>query len=386
MTDIFVPADLAGIKLNNRILRSATMEDGADERGFPTEALTKRYVALAKGGVGGIITGFIGVSPEGKAEQPGMVLLDEDAKVEPMRQLVEAVHSAGVPIIAQIAHCGRNSVSGKAFDVNRLTDAQLEEIVDQFISAAIRAQKAGFDGVQIHFAHGYFLSEVLSPATNHRKDKWGGNEEKRFYIAERIISGIRKKLPAYPILVKMHGDDRVKKGIHTEESIRIAKRMEQAGVSAIEVSCGLSIMNGMGPLYGKIPAEMILSWYPQMMGLPGFVKSLMKPMLPKIMKEKNPAPRRYNVPEAKAIKAAVSIPVIVVGGIHDLDEIEQTINEDGIDFVSMARPLILEPGLIGKYQQQKAQQAKCIECSHCIIGISQGKLQCWYGKVPAEIK
>ncbi len=386
MIDIFAPADLAGIKLANRVLRSATMEDGADENGFPTEALTKRYLSLAKGGIGGIITGFIGVSSEGKAEQPGMVLLNEDAKIEPLCRMVEAVHDTGVPIIAQIAHCGRNSVSGKAFDINKLNDAQLEEIVSQFISAALRAKKAGFDGVQIHFAHGYFLSEVISPATNHRKDKWGGSEEKRFYIADRIISGIRKELADYPLLVKMHGDDRVKNGIHTEESVRIAKRMEQAGVSAIEVSCGLSIMNSMGPLYGKIPSEMILSWYPQMMGLPGFVKKVMRPILPKYMKEISPAPRRYNVPEAKAIKAAVNIPVIAVGGIHDLSEIEQTILEDGIDFVSMARPLVLEPGLIGKYKQQKAQQAKCLECSHCIIGISQGKLQCWYGKVPAEIK
>ena len=247
-------------------------------------------------------------------------------------------------------------------------------------------KKAGFDAVQLHFAHGYLLSEVISPATNHRKDKWGGTEEKRFYIADRIISGIRKELPDYPILVKMHGDDRVRNGIHSEESVRIAKRMEQAGVSAIEVSCGLSIMNSMGPLYGKIPAEMILSWYPQMMELPGFMKKMMKPILPKFMKEKDPAPRRYNVPEAKAIKAAVNIPVIVVGGIHDLPEIEQTVTEDGIDFVSMARPLVLEPGLIGKYKAQKAQQARCLECNHCIIGISQGKLQCWYGKVPAEIK
>ncbi len=386
MIDIFAPAELAGIRMNNRVLRSATMEDGADEKGFPTEALTKRYVALAKGGVGGIITGFIGVCPEGRAEQPGMVLLDEDAKIEPMRRMVETVHAAGVPIIAQIAHCGRSSVSGKTFDINRLADEKLEEIISQFISAAVRAEKAGFDAVQLHFAHGYLLSEVISPATNHRKDKWGGTEEKRFYIADRIISGIRKGLPDYPILVKMHGDDRVRNGIHSEESVRIAKRMEQAGVSAIEVSCGLSIMNSMGPLYGKIPAEMILSWYPQMMELPGFMKKMMKPILPKFMKEKDPAPRRYNVPEAKAIKAAVNIPVIVVGGIHDLPEIEQTVTEDGIDFVSMARPLVLEPGLIGKYKAQKAQQARCLECNHCIIGISQGKLQCWYGKVPAEIK
>lgn len=386
MPEIFETAEIAGIQFKNRVLRSATMEDGADEKGFPGDALTKRYLALAYGSIGGIITGFMGVSAAGKSEQPGMVLLDEDDKIEPLRKIVDSVHEAGVPIIAQIAHCGKNGVGGKAFDVNKLSDAQLEEIVAQFIAAAIRAQKAGYDGVQIHFAHGYFLSEVISPATNHRKDKWGGNEEKRFYIAKRIIDGIRSELPDYPIFVKMHGEDGVKKGIHTEESVRIAKRMEEAGVSAIEVSTGISIMNGMGPLHGRIPAEMILSWYPQMMKLPGFIKKMMKPVMPKMMKSVEPAPRRYNVPQAKAIKKAVSIPVIVVGGIHDLDEIEQTIKEDHIDFVSMSRPLVLEPGLIGKYAQQKGTQAKCLECNHCIIGISQGQLRCWYGKVPEVIK
>lgn len=382
MTDVFAPAELAGIRFQNRVIRSATMEDGADDKGFPTEGLTKKYLALAKGGVGGIITGFMGITAEGKAQQPGMVLLDDDAKIGPLKSLTDAVHEASVPIIAQIAHCGRNSVSGRKFDVNKMSDAELEKMITDFIAATVRTQKAGFDGVQVHFAHGYFLSEVLSPAANHRTDKWGGSEEKRFYVGERIISGIKKELPGYPIFVKIHGEDGVKNGIHADEAVRVAKRMEEAGVSAIEVSRGLSVMNSMGPVYGRVPAEMILKVYPQMMGLPGFVKKLMKPMLPKMMKTVEPAPRRYNVDAAKEIKEAVHIPVIVVGGIHDFSEIEKTINEDGIDFVSMARPLILEPGLIGKYKEGKAQKAKCIECNHCIIGISTGNLKCWYGKVP----
>ena len=306
MTDVFAPAELAGIRFQNRVIRSATMEDGADDKGFPTEGLTKKYLALAKGGVGGIITGFMGITAEGKAQQPGMVLL-----------------------IAQIAHCGRNSVSGRKFDVNKMSDAELEKMITDFIAATVRTQKAGFDGVQVHFAHGYFLSEVLSPAANHRTDKWGGSEEKRFYVGERIISGIKKELPGYPIFVKIHGEDGVKNGIHADEAVRVAKRMEEAGVSAIEVSRGLSVMNSMGPVYGRVPAEMILKVYPQMMGLPGFVKKLMKPMLPKMMKTVEPAPRRYNVDAAKEIKEAVHIPVIVVGGIHDFSEIEKTINEDG---------------------------------------------------------
>ena len=90
MTDVFAPAELAGIRFQNRVIRSATMEDGADDKGFPTEGLTKKYLALAKGGVGGIITGFMGITAEGKAQQPGMVLLDDDAKIGPLKSLTDA--------------------------------------------------------------------------------------------------------------------------------------------------------------------------------------------------------------------------------------------------------------------------------------------------------
>ncbi len=384
-TDIFASANLAGIRLNNRILRSATDETEADDKGFPTEKLTKRYIALAKGEIGGIITGFMGVSEKGKAQQPGMLLIDNDEKIPAFSKMVAAVHDAGAPVIAQIAHCGSNGAYGKEFKVDKITAKQLEEISRQFIDAVIRAKKSGFDGVQLHFAHGYFLSQMISPATNHRRDDWGGSEEKRFHIADVIIKGIREQLPDYPVLVKINGEDDDKNGIHPREAVRISQRLEAVGVNAVEVSRGISFMKHMGPMYGHFPAEMSLAWYPGVKELPGFVKSMMKPGMPKMMGSIDPAPRKYNVDVAKKIKSAVHIPVIAVGGIHDLEEIESTINVDGIDFVSMSRPLILEPSLIQKYKQGRQTTAKCMECNHCGIGISQGRLQCWYGKIPSEI-
>lgn len=386
MTDIFAPAQIAGITFNNRMLRAAADETEGTSDGFPTDFLTRRYVTLAKGGVGGIITGYIGVSPEGRSQQPGMVLLDRDEKIEPLKKMTDAVHEAGAPIIAQIAHCGANGAGGKAFNVNGLKEEDFYKIIDDFVNAAVRARKSGFDGVEIHTAHGYFLSQMLSAHTNHRHDMWGGSEENRFRIIREIMTRIRKGLPDYPVFAKINGEEGFKDGVHAEEAARIAKRLEDCGISAIEVSRGIDATKSMGPMYGRIPADMILSWYPGIKDLPAFAKKMARPFLPKVMQNIEPAPRCYNVPAAKAVKAAVHVPVIAVGGIHDLAEIKKTINEDGLDFVSIARPLILEPGLIKKYREGKQDKAKCIECNHCAIGIFNGTLRCFYGKVPDEIK
>ncbi|HCW52164.1 MAG TPA: NADH:flavin oxidoreductase, partial [Clostridium sp.] len=167
--DIFSPVEIGGIQMNNRIIRSATDESMADEFGRPTEKLTKLYSNLAKGEVGGIITGFIAVSEEGKTTMPGMCSLHTDENIESIKKMVDEIHNYKIPIIAQIAHCGRHSVVGKKYNVNKMTQEQLLKMIDDFTETAVRCKKAGFDCVQIHCALGYFLIEVLSLNKNHRK-------------------------------------------------------------------------------------------------------------------------------------------------------------------------------------------------------------------------
>ncbi|MDO5292732.1 MAG: NADH:flavin oxidoreductase [bacterium] len=376
--DVFKPSELAGIKLNNRILRAATDEGMADEKGSPTEKLIKLYEKLAKGGVGGIITGYMSVSKDGESTMPGMVMIEMDDRITKLSEVVNRVHEMSTPIIAQIAHCGRNGIAGKAFNVNKISEETIVRVIDDFTFATIRAKNAGFDGVELHLAHGYFLSEMLSPHTNKRKDKWGGTTENRVRIVKEIMKKIRKELPDYPILVKVNGDEIYKDGVHADEAARIGKMLEQFGVNAIEVSCGIDFRQ-MGPAKGKVPVEMIMHDYPGIKTLPKPVKALAKPLVPRLMKHTATA-RKYNVPSAKKIKEAVSIPVIAVGGIHDLTDIETTIYEDGIDFVSMSRPLIIEPGLINKFKQQKSQTARCLSCNYCLIGLYNEPVRCYYGK------
>lgn len=378
--DVFETVKLAGIKLNNRILRAATDEGLADENGNPTDKLSKLYENLAKGGVGAIITGYMCVSKDGESTMPGMVMIESDDRIARLAEVVNNVHKMETPIICQVAHCGRNGVAGKSFNVNKVSESTINGVMKDFVDATKRAYNAGFDGVELHLAHGYFLSEMLSGHTNKRKDKWGGSIENRIRIVTDIMKEIRKELSDYPVLVKVNGDEIYKDGIHLKEAAKIAILLENSGINAIEVSCGID-WKQMGPSRGKIPTDMIMYGYPVIKDFPKPIKTVIKTFLPRMMKQIS-TDKKFNVPAAKMIKESVEIPVIAVGGIHDIVDIESTINEDGIDFVSMSRPLILEPGLINKFKEQKTQQAKCISCNYCLAGLYTGPMRCYYGKVP----
>lgn len=379
-TDILSPADIGGVRVSNRVFRAATHEGMADENGAPIEQLIRLYERLAQGGVGAIITGFIGVSKEAQSKAPGMSLLDGDGKIPAYAEMTERVHHAGGVIIAQLAHCGSSSRMGKAGRPDNLTRDQILKIEDDFVRAAKRAEEAGFDGIEIHAAHGYLLSGMLSGSTNHRKDAYGGTEENRFRMAGEILQKIHIELPGYPIYVKFNGTEKSVKGIHEAEAVRIARRFENAGASAIEVSSN-QFSENLGPLRGSVPVDMILHSYPGIKDLPDFMKKALRPVIRSVKKPDEPQ-HLYNVPVAKAIKAEVNIPVIVCGGIRSKADMEQVICDDGIDAVSICRPLILEADLVNKYKTGKSTEPKCIECNYCVIGIMDAPVRCYYGKVP----
>ena len=376
---IFNPIELGGIQLRNRIIRAATDESMGDANGFPTAQLTALYERLAKGEIGAIITGYIAISEQGKSVFPDMCTLEADEKIPAYQALTDAVHQCGTPIIAQIVHCGAQGAA-KYGKVNALQEDEIHTIIHQFIEAAKRAYQAGFDGVELHGAHGYLLSEFLSPKKNKRHDKWGGSAENRFRIVGEIIRGIKAVLPQFPVWIKINGSE--KGGINETQAAEYAVLMEQAGIDAIEVSCGLA-EDAFMISRGRVPFDMICHDYPAVQKVPMPLMKLAKPFVDKAME--SPAPKRlYNVSAAECIKAKVHVPVIAVGGIHDLPEIDSVINEHGLDAVSLSRPLILEPTLVQKYKSGKQTEAKCIECNYCMIGICQRPLRCYYGKVPKD--
>ncbi len=391
---------LSSILLSNRILRSATHEGLADESGRPEETLIRKYEQLARGGVGAIITGYAGVSQEGKSPLFNMLMINHDSLIPSYVTLVERIHRLNTPIILQIAHCGRqtrsritgvptvapSSVRDRLYleDLpHELSAQEIHGLVDKFVSAITRAVKAGFDGVQLHMAHGYLLSQFLSNHSNKRKDLWGGSLENRFRIVQEIFRKARLLHPDYPILAKINATDGRKKGMRIEESIQIARMLQESGCDAIEVSCG-TFEDGFMTIRGKsFPMNAILEGHFLFRKLPLLIRRTLRPVVPLLL-PRTPEPYlNYNVEDAARIRKNVQIPIIVVGGIRKLDDIEKMILNEQCDMVALSRPLIREPGLVRKFQEGKSGEATCSSCNYCTILQESRSLRCYNGTLPA---
>ena len=394
---VFSPARIGSIQTRNRILRSATTLGLAEKDGRPKNELIDAYVELCEGGVGAIITGAMGVQKNGRFGSTSTFLFHQDDYIPDYRRVTDQVHAHNTPIIAQIAHGGRQTrraVTGEATVApspitdpyyneetpRELTELEIREIIQNFISTIERAQKAGFDGVQLHAAHGYLLSGFLSPATNERTDQWGGSTENRFRIIREIFQGARKKVGNYPILIKISAYDHQSDGLRVPESIQIAAMLQEAGCDAIEVSCGMAV-DGFSTLrVPEIPTEAVLAFSFRYKDSNPVVKTLLPVFAPMIVNRHEPL-FNYNVCAAQEIKKQVSIPVIAVGGIRTLPDIEQIIGNNMADLVAMSRPFIIEPDIVNKFKTESRQDSSCINCGFCLLAIEQGETRCFYGEV-----
>jgi 2,4-dienoyl-CoA reductase-like NADH-dependent reductase (Old Yellow Enzyme family) len=280
--------------------------------GRPSKKLSDLYVRLAKGGVGAIITGSVGVSQNGKLS-PQTVMIHSDELVDDLRALVQPVKDLGTPLIVQILHAGgqtnrrvtgtelvgpsRNRYPFYFSKTRELTEAEIWQTIKAFVDAIHRAKRAGFDCVQLHAAHGYLLSAFLSPKVNKRKDKWGKTTENRVRIISEIVQASRQRVGAYPILVKFSGYDGDKGGITLKEGVKIAKLLEKAGVDAVEVSCG-GTADGFNTLrVPKVPVDAMLDFVPKLRESPAIMKVAYKLLIPFLMKRWEPL-YNYNVQAA----------------------------------------------------------------------------------------
>lgn len=401
MSQVFEFSRIGCIELKNRIIRSATGDGYADEFGRPTEALIEFYTKLAEGGAGAIITGLTGIQQDGKSSTYHPLMLNRDDFIADYQKFTRAVHSHGTPIILQLNHCGRQTrqkITGKptvAPSIRRdlyflekkpkaLTETEIKIIIGNFVKAIVRAKEAGFDGVQLHLAHGFLLSAFLSSNTNKRTDQWGGSLENKFRIIERIFAGARKEVGDFPVLAKMNAYDTRRGGILVPEAVEIAKRLEMAGCAAIEISCGMVNDGFITVRSKKFPTQAALEYSYLLAYLPRFVKRLIQPFVPLVAEMIVPLPKQlylYNVEAAEWIKKNISIPVIVVGGIRRLADIEDIINNKKADYVSMSRAFIIEPDIVNRFREKKQTESSCIACNYCITCIEKMPFKCFYGKV-----
>ncbi|MBQ9504413.1 MAG: NADH:flavin oxidoreductase [Lachnospiraceae bacterium] len=327
MKKIFEEKQLKNIALKNRLVRSATWEGLANQDGSVTEEAYEIYEELAKGGVGAIITGFTSVALH-DYYFGGMMRLCDDSLIPQYKKLTDIIHAEGIPVITQLAlGAYYREVKGKYMQVepDDMTAEEIKYVIQQFTDAAIRAEKAGLDGVQIHAAHFFFLSRFISPAINHRTDKYGGSTENRARILLDIMSGIREAAPKLHITIKINSSDFTYGGLEEPECLAICKLLDLAGIDSIEVS-------GNGTSVGGIKAHVN---------------------------------EGYFVPAAAEIAKAVSCPVIVVGGFRSLETMEEVLTKTDIELISLSRPLLREPDLPNKMKADPAIISKCVSCNAC---------------------
>lgn len=351
---IFDPITVCNLDLQNRFVRSATHEFMAEKDGKPTSRLGDLYEYLAKNEVGLIITGYSYVLPGRQSDiyQQGIY---EDRFIEPYMKITERVHRYRSKIVLQMVHGGRQATASDEYPVpmapskikdghsavvpKEMTEQEILEVIEAFTKAAIRAKKAGFDGVQLHCAHGFLLSNFISPYTNRRTDLWGGSVENRARIVTVIVRRIKEQAGAdFPILVKMNATDgfrpssqKAEMGINILQVMETAKILERAGVCAIEVSGGISEAGGVT------------------------IRTAIN----------SPAKEAYFREYSKAIKKAVNISVILVGGIRSLSVMEHLLEEGFADLISMSRSFICEPDLVLKLKSGEAKKARCVSCNLC---------------------
>lgn len=367
MNKLFEPAQIGNTTFRNRFVRSATQDYLAEADGRVSEAQLKLYEGLASGGVGLIMTGHSYVShPLGRAGVRQNAIYHENF-VDGYKKMVEVVHRQDAKIFLQLAHAGRQTVPelidnqmpvapSDMFDekgnqvARALTPDEIAILLEDYEAAAMRAKRAGFDGVQIHMAHGYLLAQFLSPYTNHREDEYGGSAEHRVRLLAEVSYRVKAAVGRqFPVYAKMNTTDGVTAPIQLslEDMVYAAGMIAEHGIDAIETSGGTARENRL------------------IMAPTGILK---------------PEQEAYFAPAARLIKASVKIPLILVGGLRSLSVMDSVLTEGTADMVSLSRPFVREPDLVNKLAAGQAK-ASCVSCNLCF---NPEGLKCRFQGAPSK--
>ena len=327
MKTLFDTTTLRRLTLKNRIWRSATWLALADAEGNVTDEIVRTYEELAKGGAAMIVTGLtsilrndaeIGGGAKFFASKANKFERYDDRFIAGHKRLTDVIHKHGALVMMQTA-----IVDGP---VDELTTEQVEEIVHLFGDAAHRAEEAGYDGVQIHAAHFFYLSKFISPLINHRTDRYGGDQRGRTRILYEILKDMREKTsPDFLITMKINSTDEYPGGLTVQDFLIACKLMADAGIDAIEVS-------GNGTSHTGIKAGQN----------EGYFRAA-----------------------AMSLAELTDVPVVLVGGLRSIEKINQIFEETQIQYVSLSRPLVREPNLIQSWQEGDTRPSLCVSCNTC---------------------
>jgi len=353
---LFSPFSIGTLETENHIVMPPMATNYASPEGFSTDRLTAYYVERAKGGVGYITVEHTGILQQGKAS-PNMLLISSDEHASRIGEMIDAVHGAGGKIVVQINHGGRqtsSAVTGSPIvgpspipcptlgEVPReLSTGEIEEIIDAFSTAAQRVKDAGADGVEVHMAHGYLICSFLSPFSNRREDRYGGDVQGRARFAREVLKSARDRVgPNFPIICRLSGDEYVDGGLTVDQTKQIAQILEKEGADALHISA----CNRASGYLNQPP------YY---------------------------AEEGVFVHLAEAIKSVVNIPVITVGRIRNPVMADRILRDGKADLVSMGRALISDPRMPQKAREGRMEEINfCISCNRCIHTFRTGPVRC----------
>ncbi|KKO18559.1 MAG: NAD(P)/FAD-dependent oxidoreductase [Candidatus Brocadia sp.] len=363
---LFSPFQMGSLSIKNRMVMSPMETHLCDKEGFVTEEIIAYYKERVLGGVGYITLENTAVEPVGRVND-GMLCIHNDAFIPHLRKLTDCIHAAGGKIVIQLSHAGKEALpyftglkpvapsaipSPLTKEMPReLTTEEIRDLVNTFIQGAVRAINAGFDGIEIHMAHGYLVNQFLSPESNIRTDDYGGDTARRTRFAQKIVEGIRRCAPSeYPVICRISADEYTDTGLKLEESKEIARILERAGASAIHVSaCNYA------SAFFNIPCYYLEE---------GCFVHL-----------------------AEGIKAVVTIPVLAVGRILNPAMAEDILQENKADLIVLGRTLIADPHFPNKVKDGRLDDIRtCISCNRCIESISDKRLVCTVNPVIGKEK
>jgi 2,4-dienoyl-CoA reductase-like NADH-dependent reductase (Old Yellow Enzyme family) len=383
MTDPFSPLVLGSIRLRNRIVKPATFE-GMCPGGAPSEALLAHHRAVAAGGAAMTTVAYCSVSADGRSYATQLLIRPEI--VPGLRQLTDAIHSEGAAASLQLGHCGyfANSrvIGGRPFGASRrfntyglsfarpMREEDLARTIADFATAARLAVESGFDAVELHFGHGYLVSQFLSPFTNRRRDRWGGSLDNRLRLAVEILRAVRAAVGSGPaILAKINLRDGFVGGLEIDEAVEVARRLEAEGATGLVLSGGFVSRTPFYMLRGEIPLRPMIAvqdrWWTKV-GLFLFGRLFVQPF---------PFEENFFLADARRVRQAVRLPLMLLGGIKSRAGLDLAMR-DGFELVGMGRALVHDPALPGKLQRGEVSASGCVPCNECIAEMDRGGVRC----------
>lgn len=380
---VFAPLRIGPLTLSNRVLRTAAFE-GMCPGGLPSRELVGHHREMAEGGVAMTTVAYCAVSPDGRTYEHQ--LLASSAIAAGLRRLTDSVHSEGAAASIQLGHCGDFSnprvIGGRppgpsrrvvlyGLTVSRaMTRDDAERITGDFVSAARLAAKSGFDAVEIHAGHGYLLSQFLCPRINRRGDELGRSPEGRVRFPAEVVRRVRDALPArVAVLVKINAKDGFPGGLEPEGAALAARAFEKAGADALVISGGFVSREPLYMLRGNVPTR-------EMAAVQGSVpRRIGLRLFGRLFVPRHEFEELFFMEPARPIGQAVSLPLVLAGGVCSLSGMESAL-EAGFEAFAVGRALVRDPRFVRRMSAGEIAASDCDHCNRCIAEMDRGGLCC----------